>query len=363
MLKDFGGRLSRRGFLAGTGAVAAGMTFGPKFSFGAEEPKLNLYNWDTYIGEDTLPQFKDASGIEVKMDLYADNDELFAKLKEGNPGYDVIIPTNDYVERMITANMLEQIDRAMITNFGNLNPNFQDAAYDPGRKHSMPYMWGTQGIGYRKSKVSSVPDSWKTMLDSDEYSGRIALLSEGVLPVALKYLGYSYNDTDPAHLAEAEALLIKQKPHIKTFAHDNGQDLLLAGEVDLTMEWNGDILQVMAEDDDIGYTVPKEGGLRVGGLLVHTQGGLRIRMNAHKFINYVLDAKAGAAIADYIQYATPNDKAREGICCRTSTPRIRLSCSARCGVTRQRCESAIYQGQEDHQRVIVTRAWTRIQAA
>ena len=172
MIKRFGGRLSRRRFLAGTGAVAAGLTFAPKLGWSAEEAKLNFYNWDTYIGETTLADFKDASGIEVKMDLFADNDELFAKLKEGNPGYDVIVPTNDYVERMITANMLLPINRAQITNFGNIDRAFQDAAFDPGRKHSMPYMWGTQGIGYRKSAVKGVPDSWKHLLDSDEYSGR-----------------------------------------------------------------------------------------------------------------------------------------------------------------------------------------------
>ncbi|MDX1528769.1 MAG: PotD/PotF family extracellular solute-binding protein, partial [Gammaproteobacteria bacterium] len=95
--------VSRRGFLAGMGAVAAGISFLPRQGFSAEEKKLNFYNWDTYIGETTLDDFQKASGIEVKMDLFADNDELFAKLKEGNPGYDLIVPTNDYVERMIVA--------------------------------------------------------------------------------------------------------------------------------------------------------------------------------------------------------------------------------------------------------------------
>jgi spermidine/putrescine transport system substrate-binding protein len=170
-------RVSRRSFLAGTGAVAAGLSIMPRRGWSAEEAKVNFYNWDTYIGETTLDDFKDASGIEAKMDLFADNDELFAKLKEGNPGYDVIVPTNDYVERMLIAEMLEEIDQSKITNFGNIDPAFQDAQFDPGRKYSMPYMWGTQGIGYRKSKVSSVPDSWKAVLESDEYSGRIALLS------------------------------------------------------------------------------------------------------------------------------------------------------------------------------------------
>lgn len=352
------GGFSRRSFLAGTGAVAAGLSFGPKFAFGAEEPELNFYNWDTYIGETTLDDFKEVSGIDVTMDLYADNDELFAKLKEGNPGYDVIVPTNDFVERMISANMLLPLDHGLIPNIKNINPVFMDADFDPGRKYSLPYMWGTQGIGYRKSRVSSPPDSWKVLLESDEYSGRIALLSEAtsILGVALKYLGYSYNSKNPAEIKEAEQLLTRQKPHIKVFADDNGQDLLLSGEVDLTMEWNGDILQVMEEDDDISYVVPKEGSLLWQDCLCIPSGAPH-RENAHKFINFILDAEAGAKIAEFIYYATPNAAARELLPDEyNKNPAIFPDQE-----TLARCEPAIYLG-EDVQR-LYDEAWTRILAA
>lgn len=313
MKKSLLPRLNRRSFLAGTGAAAAGLTFLPKRPFAAEEAKLNFYNWDTYIGETTLDDFEDASGIEVSMDLFADNDELFAKLKEGNPGYDVIVPTNDYAERMIQAGMLVPLDHAAIPNFANVSPNFQDAAFDPGRQYTMPYMWGTIGIGYRKSVVGEeLPNSWAYIFESDRYSGRIALLSEAttMIGLALKYLGYSYNSMDPAEIGEAEALIIRQKPHIKVFAEDNGQDLLLAEEVDLCCEWNGDLLQVMAEDDDLAYLVPEEGGYLWQDTLAIPTGAPHPQ-NAHAFINFLLDAEVGAAIADYIQYATPNQAARE----------------------------------------------------
>ncbi len=358
MNKRFGRRLSRRRFLAGTGAVAAGISFAPKMSWGVEEPKLNFYNWDTYIGETTLDDFRKTSGVAVKMDLYADNDELFAKLKEGNPGYDMIIPTDAYVERMLKANMLLPIRRDMITNFKNLDPAFQDAAFDPGRKHSMPYMWGTQGIGYRKSAVKSVPDSWKVLYDSEEYSGRIALLGDATsaLGAAFKYLGYSYNSTNPAEIKEAEELIIKQKPHIKVFAEDNGQDLLASGEVDLTMEWNGDILQVMEEDDDISYVVPKEGS-NVWQDCMCIPTGAPHPENAHKFINYILDAKAGAAIANFIYYATPNQAAR-GLLGDdyNKNPAIFPD-----DATLARCEPSLYLGEEVTR--IYDEAWTRILAA
>jgi len=358
MTIHLGRRFGRRSFLAGSGAVAAGLAFGPRFAHAAEEKRLNFYNWDTYIGESTLDDFNGATGIEVKMDLYADNDELFAKLKEGNPGYDVIVPTNDFVERMIEAKMLEEIDHSKIPNKVNLDPNFQDTNFDPGRKHSMPYMWGTIGIGYRKSRVDSVPDSWKWLYDSDRYAGKIALLADGstCIQMGLKYMGHSLNATDPALIAKVEEMIIRQKPHIKTFAEDNGQDLLLSGEVDLTMEWNGDILQVMAEDDDIGYAVPQEGGLLWQDCLCIPKGAPHPE-NAHAFINYILDAEAGAAIADFIQYATANQAAKDLLPPEYSeNPAIFPPDSVTA-----KCEASLYLG-TDHVRMM-DEAWTRILAA
>ncbi len=303
---------SRRSFLAGTGAVAAGITLAPHKSFSAEDKVINFYNWDTYIGETTLDDFAAATGIEAKMDLFADNDELFAKLREGNPGFDVIVPSNDYVERMAVADMLSPLDHDKIPNIANIEPVFMEAAFDPGRKFSLPYMWGTIGIGYRAGAVDGVPDSWKWLYDSDKYSGRIALLGDAstVMGLALKYLGYSYNTVDPAEIKQAEELIIAQKPHIKLFADDNGQDLLASGEVNLAQEWNGDILQVQEEDEDIAYIVPKEGAVIWQDCLCIPAGAPHPQ-NAHAFIDYLLDAEAGAAIADFIQYATPNGAAKK----------------------------------------------------
>jgi spermidine/putrescine transport system substrate-binding protein len=350
--------LSRRSFLTGMGAVAAGLKFAPGTAFAAEEKKLNFYNWDTYIGETTLDDFRAATGIDVRMDLYADNDELFARLKDGNPGYDVIVPTNDFVERMIIAGMLEPLAHSMIPNIANLDPTFRDAAFDPGRRYSLPYMWGTIGIGYRKSKVPAPPDSWKWLLDSDVYSGRLALMGDAptMIQMTMKYLGYPLNETDPARIKEAEALLIKQKPNVVVFAEDNGQDLLLSGEVDIVMEWNGDILQVMAEDDDISYVVPTEGGLLWQDCLCVPTGAPHPE-NAHEFINFVLDAEVGAAIADFIQYATPNAAARRLLSVEyNSNPAIFPSQE-----TIERCEVATYNGSDYTRRV--DEAWTRIMAA
>lgn len=351
-------RPNRRTLLKGGGALVAGLTVLPRFSLAEEEKKLNFYNWDTYTGEHTLEDFNKATGIEVKMDLFADNDELFAKLKGGNPGYDVIVPTNDYLERMVKANMVLPIDHAKIPNFSNIDKRFQDAAFDPGRKYSLPYMWGTTGIGYRKSKVEGNIDSWKWLIDSDKYGGKISLLgdAQNVLGIALKYLGYSFNSTNVEELKKAQALLIANKKNIKVFADDNGQDLLASGEVDLCQEWNGDIVQVMAEDDDLTYVVPKEGSLLWQDTLAIPVGAPHPE-NAHAFLNFIFDPQAGKHIAETIQYATANAAARELMdASYNNNPAIFPPADVL-----EKCEPGLYLGEESTK--IRDEIWTRIQAA
>jgi spermidine/putrescine transport system substrate-binding protein len=312
--------IGRRSLLQGLGVAAIGISFGglaackqagSGTASTGEEATLNFYNWDTYIGETTLDDFKEASGITVNMSLFATNDELFAKLRAGNAGYDVIVPSNDFVERMILSDLLEPLDHTLIPNLANLEPAFADVGYDPGRKFSMPYTWLALGIGYRKSKVSAVPDSWKVLFDSQEYAGRIALLSEAgdVLRLGAKYLGHSVNEITPEIIAQVEAMLIKQKPAIKTFHEDNGQDLLLSGEVDLVLEYNGDIAQIMTEDDDIDFVIPKEGSQLNSDTLCIPKGAPHPK-NAHAFINNLLDGEVGKKITETILYPTPNAAAK-----------------------------------------------------
>jgi spermidine/putrescine transport system substrate-binding protein len=308
---------SRRGILQSMGAAAVGLSFGPlaacgkSNTSGAEEAKLNLYTWDTYIGPTTLDDFKSSDGINVSMSLFANNDELFAKLRGGNPGFDVIVPSNEFVERMIQADMLQPLDHSKLPNKKNLLPEFADSAFDPGRKYSMPYTWLVLGIGYRKSKIQGIPDSWKWLYDSNAYKGRIAMLAESadVFRLGFKYLGKGVNDYSPEAVARVKKMLIAQKPNIKTFHEDNGQDLLLSGEVDIVLEYNGDIAQIMEEDKDIDFVIPKEGSLINSDSLCIPKGALHPK-NAHRFINNLMDAKVGAKIYDTIKYPCPNGAAK-----------------------------------------------------
>lgn len=351
-------KTSRRSLLKGTGAMIAGLTFMPRFSLAEEEKKLNLYNYDTYIGETTLADFSSATSIETKMDLYADMDELFSKMKTGNPGYDAMVVSNDYLERMVKANMVTPLDHSKIPNLANIDPAFLDPKFDPGRKFSIPYMWGTIGIGFNKTKINSPIDSWKVLFESDEYAGKISVLgdAQNVLGCALKYLGFSFNSTNADELKKVQELLIAQKKNIKVFAPDNGQDLLAAGEVVACQEWNGDIAQVMVEDKDLDYVVPKE-GTNIWEDTWAVPTGAPHPDNAHAFLNFILDAENGKNIATTIQYATPNAAAKK-----LMPPEYTGSSAIYPPAdVLAKCESTIYLGEEAAK--VRDEIWTRIQAA
>jgi spermidine/putrescine transport system substrate-binding protein len=305
-------RASRRSLLAGLGAAAAGFSLtgcaenAPRGRNG-EEAKLNFYNWDTYTGKTTLADFKAATGVAVKMSLFATNDELFSKLRAGNPGFDLIVPSNEYVTRMVISDMLAPLDHAKIPNRANLLPAFQNPDFDPGRRYSMPYTWLVLGIGYRKSKIDGVPDSWKWVMDSDRYKGRIGLFSEAddLIELGAKYMGHSVRGIPAPMVDRIAQMYIRQKPNIKIFHNDEGQDLLLAGDIDIVMEYNGDIAQVMQEDPDLDFVVPREGSILNSDCLCIPKGAPRPD-NAHQFINFMLDGKNGAEISNTIMYPTPN---------------------------------------------------------
>jgi len=268
------------------------------------------------------------------------------------------VPSDSWIERMVGADMLSPLDHSKIPNMANIDPRFQDAAFDKGRKYTIPYMWGTVGLGYRKTKVEGVPDSWKYVYNSDKYKGRVSLLGDArnVIGMALMYQGKSLNSKDPAEIKAAEDLIIANKKNIKVFADDNGQDLLASGEVDIAQEWNGDIIQVMGEDKDLAYSVPTEGTLLWQDTMAIPKGAPHPG-NALAFLNFILDAKAGADIAKFINYATANLAARKLLGDDyNGNPNIFPP-----DEVIAKCQSQVYIG-EDGQKLYED-AWTRIQAA
>jgi spermidine/putrescine transport system substrate-binding protein len=296
---------ARRRFLAGSVAATATVSFAKQLGAQTGNGSLRLYSWPDYTGSSTLADFTASSGISVSADFYESSDEMLRTISGADHRYDIIIASYDYIEEMIGKGLLLPLDHSKIPNIANLYPVFNDAVFDPGRRYSMPFLWGTQGICFRRSAVSAIPESWGILLDSDAYSGRIALPGPDTLGLALKYLGYSYNSVDPGELEAAGALLIRQKSHVKAFVGPDGIELLANGDVDLAVSWNTEALRLMEEDDDIDYRVPTEGGLLWQDCVCIPHSSSN-PSGAHKLINYALEAEVGAAIAEYLWYATPN---------------------------------------------------------
>ena len=331
-------RLSRRRFVSGALGVAAAAPWLGRPGL-AQGGQVNVYNWDTYIGETTLEDFTEATGIAVRYDLYADNDELFAKLREGNPGYDVIFPTNDYVERMIAADMLLPLDHSKIPNLVNVDPAFAEPAFDPGLQHSAPYFWGTVGLGYRASAADPRPLPICSKAMPSRVGSRCSIRSTASDR-------RSSTSAIPQHQGSGRDRAGCRRPdpnqaQDQVVRPDTGQDLLIAGEVDVCLEYNGDVLQVMEEDDDLSYVVPEEGSILWEDNMCIPRGAPNPD-NAHAFINFILDAPVHGAIAEYVRYPCPNAAAMEFI------PEEDRDDPAMYPAREvlERCEFAVYKGEQ-----------------
>lgn len=273
--------------------------------------ELSIYNWSSYIDPEAISEFEKKFSVKVKYDTFESNEALYAKLQAGNPGYDVIFPSDYMVTTMAKENMLEELNHENIPNIKNIDEKFIDPPFDPGNKYSLPYQWGTAGIGYNITVTGGEIDSWQALFDP-KFKGRVGLLDEmrSVLSTILIYLGYDPNTTSPDEINKARDFLIEHKNAIAVFAEDNGQLLLDQGQVDLTYEWSGDIFQVMKENANLRYTIPKEGSLIYVDTMAIPKDAPHQEL-AEKFINFILEPEIGAKISNYIKYATPNKAARE----------------------------------------------------
>ncbi len=280
-----------------------------RFANAADKPVLNVYNWDDYIDDETIPEFEEKFGVKVNYDVYDSNETLLAKLQAGASGFDVIFPSDYMVEIMIQLGLLEKLDKSKIPNLANLDPAFLNQGFDPESSYSVPYSWGTAGIGYRSDNITEPVDSWAVMFDP-KYEGRIVMLDDAreTLGAALKYLGYSFNSTNPEELQQAKERLIQQKPLVKAYVSAQGERMLLTGDAWLVHNWSGDIYRVAAENPNITYVIPKEGSSK----FIDTCAIPKTAQNkelAHTFINFLLEAEVDARIHNQIRYLTANKAA------------------------------------------------------
>ena len=279
---------------------------------GSKEAKvLNVYNWSDYIDPTVVEEFEEEYGVRVVYDTFASNEELLAKLQGGASGYDVIFPSDYMVEIMRESELLAPINAALIPNLEGLDPQFADPPYDPGNQYSVPFTYGTSGIGYNYDEVGEELDSWSALWD-DRWAGRVILLDDmrEVFGLAFKYLGYSVNDTNPDHLAEAVELLKMQKKKLLKYESTMNKDLLLNREALLAHYWAGDVYQIMDEDEAFAFTIPREGAVLFTDCMAIPAKAPHPEL-AHQFIDFILRPAIAGRIVNEVWYAMPIPAALE----------------------------------------------------
>lgn len=273
---------------------------------------VNFYNWSDYIDEEILTQFEEECGVKVIYDTFSSNEDLLAKLQGGASGYDLIVPSDYMVSIMIQLGLLKELDPANIPNMANIAERFRDPEFDPGNKYTVPYQWGTTGLGFDLDVVGSAPDSWGAIFDpaqAEKYAGKIGLLNDSreVIAAALMYLGFDPNTTNPDELEQAKQAILAIKPYVATFDSDTFSDLLVSGDTDLTQAWGGGLAQAIADNPDshISYSLPKEGSVIWTDNLAIPKTAPNA-YTAEVLMNYLLDPEIGAQITNYTRYASPN---------------------------------------------------------
>ncbi len=303
--------------------LSSAMLVAAPFALAEEEAVLNVYNWSDYIAEDTLEKFTAETGIEVVYDVYDSNEILEAKLLAGGTGYDVVVPTGDFMERQIAAGVYMPLNKDMLPNLANMDADTMaaSAAHDADNTHSVIYMWGTTGIGYNVAKVEEAlgadapTDSWSLVFDP-ENAAKLAdcglVVSDSpteVIGAALHYLGLDPNSNAPEDVAQAAELLKSIHPYVRYYHSSQHIDDMAAGEIcAVAGGWSGDVFQAQADAADgveVAYVIPNEGALQWFDMLGIPADAPHPE-NAHKFINFIMDAQITADITNYVWYANAN---------------------------------------------------------
>jgi spermidine/putrescine-binding protein len=272
--------------------------------------QVNIYIWTSYLPQEVVDGFQQRTGIKVNVDTYDSNEAILAKLQSGVADYDLVVPSDYMMRTLILQGLLQTLDHARLPHFKNLDPRFLNQQYDPDNGHSFPYLWGTTGIGYNRQKVKEPVDSWRALFDG-RYAGRILMLDDAreAFGAALRLLGKSINETDPAVLRQAAGMLKKQKALVRTYNSSDFANLLAAGDVDVAQGFNGEMAEAVANAPGrLSYVIPKEGGtLWIDNAAIPK--GARNVDAVYAFLDYVLEPEVAAKIVNGVHYAGANQAA------------------------------------------------------
>lgn len=277
----------------------------------SSQKTLNVYNVGDYIDEELLKKFESETGIKINYETYDTNEIMYQKLKGGSSSYDIVVPSDYMVEKMIKEDMLEKIDFNNIPNYKNIDDKFKFMPYDPNNEYSVPYMWGTFGILYNTKEVKEKVDSWNILWD-EKYKGKIMMFDSlrDTIGVSLKRLGYSLNSINDKEISAAKNELEKQKPLVLAYVNDDVKDRMLSEEGALAVVYSGDAVTLKEQNPNLEYTIPKEGSNKWFDSLCIPKGA-KHKEAAEEFINFLCDAENAKQNTEYIGYSTPNKAAYE----------------------------------------------------
>ncbi|GAB0115552.1 extracellular solute-binding protein [Acidisoma sp. C75] len=265
---------------------------------------LHIFNWSDYTAPDLIAAFTRETGIKVTLDTYDSNETLLAKLRAGNPGYDIVVLSNDFVKIFIADHLLERIDAAHLPNFRNLDPQWRHRAWDPQAAYTVPWQWGTTSFTYDTQVYAGPVDSLGTLFKPPEvFRGKVGMFGSPseVINLALLYLGHPLCDANKADLSQVEALLLAQRPFVMSYDSDLIIKRLVAGDLAMSEQWSGDAERARVQRPSLRYVYAKEGGIGwMDNLAI--PAGAPDRANALAFINFMMNPVNAAAESNYTGY-------------------------------------------------------------
>ena len=274
--------------------------------------QLYIYTWSSYTDQALLDRFKRETGITAVADVYDSNEAMLARLQAGGGGsYSIIYPSDYMVSKMVELGMLQELDLSRLKGLKQLVPRFQNPVYDPANQHSIPLSWGTTGLIYNTEKLKTAPQDWNYLWQNQQaLSQRMTLLNDvrEVMGAVLKMLGYSYNSTDKNQVKQAYEKLVELKPNLASFTSDGWRPQAQSGDLLVAMCYSSDANEVMEENDNLQYLIPKSGtSLWTDTLAIPTTAPNR--EGAYAWINFMLKPDIAAQICERLSFATANKAA------------------------------------------------------
>ena len=280
--------------------------------------EITVYNWGQYISDgtddslDVIKAFEEETGIKVNYLTFDSNESMYTKLKTGGTTFDVIIPSDYMIAKLISEDMLEPLDFANIPNYEYIDEAFRNQAYDPENTYSVPYTWGTVGLIYNKNYVSDEDaESWSCLWNS-KYQGKLLMFDNprDAFAIAQERLGFSLNSTDESEWEQAAMLLKEQKPLVQAYVMDQIFDKMESGEAWLAPYYSGDAGTLVENNENIKFIVPEEGtNYFVDAMCIPATA--EHKKEAELYINFMCDPEIAGANMDFVGYATPETAAKD----------------------------------------------------